>query len=379
MAQTEPTPKDTVLRDGTAQLYHFRPAQAQPAVQGRLPLLLVPSMINRWYVLDLREGASLVDALRKDGFDVWCMDWGAARDEDRYMTWDQVIDRLGRMVRKVRRETGVEKIGLLGYCMGATLSGIYTALHPEHIAAFVNLAGPFDFSQIGFMGQMTQKGWFDPAAITSAGNIAPTQMQSGFTAMRPTGQIAKWVTLADRSNQPGYRDAFDALEQWTNDNIPFPGAAYTTYIGELYQDNLLVQGEHYVKGKRVDLGQITCPVLSVVTARDTICPPPAATALNDRCGASDKEVVTVPGGHVGGVVGSLAPKITYPAISAWLKVRLESAAAPRAQPSLSPVAAEASAPEPTQPTQGKQTRSRSRRGKAPATPNKADTKAEDTP
>jgi polyhydroxyalkanoate synthase len=323
MSLTEPTPKDTVLRDGTAQLYHFRPAADRPVVKERLPLLLVPSMINRWYVLDLRPGASLVEAMRQEGFDVWCVDWGTANDEDRYLSWEDVIQRLGRMVRRVRRETGAEKIGLMGYCMGATVSGIYTALHPEHIAAFTNLAGPFDFSRIGMMGQMTQREWFDAEAITAPGNLSPAQMQSGFTALRPTGQISKWITLADRFAQPGYRDSFDALETWANDNIPFPAAAYTTYIGELYQQNLLVQGLHYVQGKQVDLGRITCPVLSVVTERDNICPPAAATALTDRCGAQDKEVVVVPGGHVGGVVGSNAPRYTYPAIARWFKARLD--------------------------------------------------------
>lgn len=354
MVQLAPTPKDVVLRDGTAQLYHFRPIG--PVAPDRRPLLLVPSMINRWYVLDLRAGASVVEALVKAGFDVWCIDWGAAEQEDRYLKWEDVIARLGRMVRRVRRETGADKVGLLGYCMGATLSGIYTALNPDMVAAFVNLAGPFDFSHAGLLGTMTKREWFDAEAVTAAGNITPFQMQSGFITLRPTAQISKWIALAEKAHDQAFRDSFEALETWANDNIPFPAAAYVTYIDELYQRNLLIQGKHHVAGKRVDLANITCPVLAVVTSADTICPPPAACALIEKCGATDKEVVTVPGGHVGGVVGSKASQVTYPAIARWLEKRLAVPAEPKAATSGSsgegveptapeaPVAAESAAP-----------------------------------
>ena len=79
-----PTPKDTLFRDGTAALYRFRRPEGAPA-GGGLPLLLVPSMINRWYVLDLRRGASMADALVRAGIDTFCLDWGTPEDEDRYL------------------------------------------------------------------------------------------------------------------------------------------------------------------------------------------------------------------------------------------------------------------------------------------------------
>lgn len=287
-----------------------------------MPLLLVPSLINRWYVLDLRAKASLAAAMVGAGLDTFCVDWGIPEAEDRYLSWDLVLDRLARAARVVRRTTGARKIGLLGYCMGGTLAGIHTALNPDGIAALVNLAGPFDFAHAGFLGEMVDARWFDAHAIAEAGNVGPAQMQSGFTALRPTGQIAKWMAFADKAHNPEAREAFEALEAWASDNIPFPGAAYETYITELYQQNLLVQGKHYVRGERVDLGAITCPVLTVVTDRDTICPPAAATALNSAAGSLDKEVLVIPGGHVGAVVGGKAPKVLYPALASWFCKKL---------------------------------------------------------
>ena len=82
-----PTPRDTLFREGTARLYRFRAASGAPRAGAAAPLLLVPSLINRWYVLDLREGASMAGALVGAGIDTFCLDWGVPEDEDRYLDW----------------------------------------------------------------------------------------------------------------------------------------------------------------------------------------------------------------------------------------------------------------------------------------------------
>lgn len=316
-ARIAPTPKDTVFQDGKASLYRFR---GSARAGSHVPVLIVPSMINRWYIVDLREGASLANALSAGApWDTYCLDWGVPEDEDRYLSWDDVVARLERMVRHILRITGAPKLAIVGYCMGATVSGIYAALHPERVAAFVNLAGPFDFSLSGRLGTMVDARWFEPVAMTSAGNLGAQQMQGGFLALSPTGSISKWVGLFDKFYDPKARAAFGALETWSSDNVPFPGAAYVTYIKELYQENRLIRGEHSVRGELVDLKRITCPVMSVVAERDVICPPKAAIAFNDHTSSLVKDVLSVPGGHVGAVVGSRAAKELYPRMRGWLE------------------------------------------------------------
>jgi polyhydroxyalkanoate synthase len=273
--QLAPSPRDVVHEDGTAKLYRF------PARSGAGPtVLLVPSLINRWYVLDLRRGASVVEALVADNLDVFCLDWGEPNDEDRFLDWNAVVAKLGRAVKKTMRIAGVPKVGMLGYCIGGTLSAIHTALEPSSIGALVNLAGPIDFSHAGFLGHMTNPRWFDPAAIASAGNMSAAQMQAGFVALRPTSQVSKIVAYLDKLGDPQRLEAMEALDAWASDNIAFPAAAYVRYIKELYQENQLVRREHRVAGRPVDLGAIKCPVLTVTTTKDAICPPPAALALN---------------------------------------------------------------------------------------------------
>jgi polyhydroxyalkanoate synthase subunit PhaC len=344
-----PTPRSVVATDGTAALLRFAGARlaapvsparleeppaagaagrgrARPAATAeptpRTPILLVPSLINRWYVLDLRPGASMVEALVAAGFDVWLLDWGVPEAEDRHRTWTDVLDRLARMRRRVLRETGAERLAVLGYCMGGTLAAIDAALHPERIAALIDLAGPIDFARGGMLHRMVDPRWFDAGAIAEAGNVAPSQMQAGFVALRPTLELGKLVGLADQVGDARAREAARALEIWAADNIPFPGAAYRTYIGELYQGNALIRGSHHVRGRRVDLGAIRAPALSIVADRDAICPADAATALLEHVGSPDVSTLRVPGGHVGAVVGSRASRETYPALIAWLRARL---------------------------------------------------------
>ncbi|MBC8001717.1 MAG: alpha/beta hydrolase, partial [Opitutaceae bacterium] len=107
------------------------------------------------------------------------------------------------------------------------------------------------------------------------------------------------MAMPDLVTDKKARDGFLALDAWASDNIPFPAEAYRRYIREMYQANQLVDGTHRVAGREVSLRAITCPTLVITASRDAICPPGAATALLDHIGSSDKEILEVPGGHVG--------------------------------------------------------------------------------
>jgi polyhydroxyalkanoate synthase len=315
-------PRSMSVADGREEVVSGAATRISP--EARVPLLLVPSLINRWYVLDLRPGASLVEALVEAGYDVWCLDWGAPHAEDRYLDWEAVQARLGRAVRRVRRECRAARIGMLGYCMGGTLTAIYAAQHADTIAALVTLAAPIDFAAGGQLRTMVDPSWFDADAIADAGNVAPAQMQAGFAALRPLLDAAKLAGYPDLATDARARGAFLALEAWASDTIPFPGEAYRRYIRDLYQGNQLVSGTHRVGGRDVSLTAITCPTLVITATRDAICPPAAANALLDHVGttATATAKLEVAGGHVGAVVGSRAAREMYPALVNWLRPHL---------------------------------------------------------
>ncbi|MEO8700621.1 MAG: alpha/beta fold hydrolase, partial [Kofleriaceae bacterium] len=168
--QVGQTPHSVVWSENKWRLLHFAP----PGDRRRFdtPILLVPSLINRWYVLDLGPGRSMIEWLVAKGHDVFCIDWGTPGDEDRYLTWDDIGGRyLGRAIRKVAAATGSD-VHVLGYCLGGTITTAYVAAFPEHVATLTALAAPIDFAHAGIMSTWTRTPTFDVGAITSAfGNV----------------------------------------------------------------------------------------------------------------------------------------------------------------------------------------------------------------
>ena len=303
--QVAQTPHDVVCRENKLRLLHYHPRvkKVQP-----VPLLIVPPMINRYYILDLKPGRSLVEYLLNLGIDVYMLDWGIPGPEDRHLTWDHFIQvYLDHCVDRVTEAAKGEPISLLGYCMGGTMATIYAALHPGRVKNLINLAAPINFKDEGLLSLWTDKAYFNVDRLVDVlGNIPPELMQSAFQMLRPTGQISKMVSFFDRMYDQDFVDLFLAMEHWVNDNVPFPGEAFRKYVKECYQENLLVQGQLRIENQVVDLKKITCALLVVVAEKDHITPPASGAILLDLVASTDKELIALPGGHVGIVSGSSA-------------------------------------------------------------------------
>jgi len=288
-----------------------------------IPLLMMPSMINRYYILDLIPGRSLVEYLLSRGIDVYMLDWGEPGDEDAMISLDAFItEHLDRAVNTVARKSNSEQISLLGYCMGGTLTTIYTALRPQAIKNMINLATPIDFKDGGLLSRWTDAAYYPvDKLVATFGIVPPSLMQAGFQMLKPMGQLAKWLTFFEKVENEEFVKVFLAMEAWTNDNVAFPGEAFRTYVKTCYQENLLRQNRLVVGGKRVDLGAITCAVLNIVAQMDHICAPKSASVLNQLVSSADKQLVILPGGHVGIVSGTGARKYLWPTIGDWLAAR----------------------------------------------------------
>jgi polyhydroxyalkanoate synthase len=306
------TPHDVVLAAGPWRLLRFRPRAGGPRF--RIPILLVPSLINRWYVLDLGAGRSFAADLVAAGHDVYVIDWGTPRPEDRYATWDDVCGRwLGRALRHVARRSPGGAAHVLGYCLGGTIAVCHAAAFPEHVASLVALAAPIDFEQAGIMATWTRSPSFDVGALVDAyGNVPWPLMQASFHMIRPTLNLAKAVALLDRAWDDEFLDGFLAIERWGNDNVSFPGACYRDYIERLYRGNELARGTMTLCGRSAALQQFDAPTLVVSFEHDAIVPPGAASALLDRIASPDKARVHLPGGHVGAVVSKKAADGLWP-------------------------------------------------------------------
>jgi polyhydroxyalkanoate synthase len=310
-----PTRSDAIVAENKWQLLRYRPRPA--GVAFATPVVMVPSLINRHYVLDLAPGRSLAEYLVGAGHDVYVIDWGRPDDEDRFLTFDDICDGyLGRAVRAAARRAGSQRVHLLGYCMGGTLAAIHTAARPERIASLTALAAPVAFAEGGMLAAWTRTPSFDVSALIDAfGNVPWPLMQGCFHLLRPTLSIWKAVRLVERAWDDDFLDSFVAVETWGNDNVSFPGEAYRRYIEALYRDDALVRGTMTLSGRPARLADIRCPVLCISFASDNIVPAASATPLCDAVGSDDVQHIQLGGGHVGAVIASRAREGLWPQMS----------------------------------------------------------------
>ena len=280
------TPCDVVHRENKWKLLRYR--AGGEGARFATPIVLVPSLINRHYVLDLMPGKSFTEFLVAQGHDVYTIDWGTPAAEDRYVTFDEVCDRyIGRAVRVASRGSARGKAHLFGYCLGGTLAAIHAAARPEQVASLVAVAAPVRFEDDGLLSAWTRSQTFDVSAMVQAlGNVPWQLMQSAFHMLRPTLGAAKAVALLDRAWDDEYLDGVMALETWGSDNVSLPGAAYERYVNELYREDALMKGTFTLSGRPARLDAIRCPTLAVTFEHDNIVPGPSAAVLLDAEGPS---------------------------------------------------------------------------------------------
>ncbi|HEY6447422.1 MAG TPA: alpha/beta fold hydrolase [Acidobacteriaceae bacterium] len=320
------TPRDLVWALNKAKLYRYRPA-ADVEQRHRLPLLLIFAIMNRPSILDLRPGHSFIEYMVGRGFDIYLLDWGAPGYEDRHMKLDDyALEYIPRVVRKVKAISGVEEFSMLGWCIGAILTTIYAALRSDDgLRNLLLLTAPLDFTNregITF-ARWTDQRYFNVDQIVDAfGNMPAQMIDSGAKALKPVeNYITNYWKLWDNLDDPRAVEAWHAMNTWVTDNIPMAGAAYRQLIVELYRENRLIRNELIVRGERVDLGKIRANLLTVIAGADHITPPCQSETLLEKTSSSDKEAYRIPGGHIGIMAGSAAPRITWPHIEQWLSAR----------------------------------------------------------
>jgi polyhydroxyalkanoate synthase len=316
------TPKELVWRKNKASLYHYQ--RETPATK-RTPVFLVLPLINRAYILDLRPGASFVEHLLQQGFDVFLLDWGVPGDEDRELDLTTLLTRyLPRATRRASEVAGDVPLTVLGYCIGGTLAACYTALYPESPVEVRNLVlftTPIDFSEAGVFGVLTRKGSFPVEQLTSTLPLVPGQMPDvGAKLLNPLPTtIGTYVRLWERLGDDDFDVAgWQSLYRWVNEGVPFPSAAYRQWITDFYQENKLVLGQLQIDGRLVDLANIRCPMLNVAASADQIAPRPTTRVITQLVSSADTEEIVLKGGHVGIVVGRSAQSMLWPKVTDWL-------------------------------------------------------------
>jgi polyhydroxyalkanoate synthase len=315
------SPKDLLIQRGTMNLYHYRPMSDEVY---RVPLLLVMATTNRGYIFDMVPGQSLVEYLLKAGFDVFMLDWTPPRaDEKGLRLEDYVLDFIPAAIARVRQKTGEEDFSIVGYCFGGVLSLLWAALHPQApMKNLVCFTTPVDFSQMEMFQAWADKRFFDvDKLVDTFGNCPADYLYTAFDMLRPGARIAGNIRLLDNLWNDEYVKSFRMFDRWASDTMPLAGEYFRETIKKLIWENRLNEGTMDVAGRPVDLAAITAPFLHVTAEHDHIVPSAASAPLIGKIGSSDKEQVTMKGGHVSLVAGGNAIKRLWPKLVEWLGER----------------------------------------------------------
>lgn len=302
-----------IWRDGATRLLDYAPQSNGP------PVLAVPSLINRAYILDLTEQRSLMRDLAARGLRPFLLDWGSPGAAEQDFTLSHYIaGRLDGAIEIMRKVTGRRPV-LMGYCMGGVLALAAALRRPGAIAGLVLMATPWDFAADGDSQGRLVRG-LQPAlekAIALFGQLPVDLLQTLFASIDPSMIDRKFRAFAELEPNSDKARNFVALEDWLNDGIPLPAEVARECLFGWYGKNETTHGQWHVAGQAMRPEALTdVPVLCLVPDRDRIVPPKSALALAARLPRCTTQIVRA--GHVGMIVGTHAKSKVYGPIAKWI-------------------------------------------------------------
>ncbi|MFJ5770952.1 class III poly(R)-hydroxyalkanoic acid synthase subunit PhaC [Psychrobacillus sp. NPDC093180] len=313
------TPKEVIWTKNKSKLYRYQPAIKKT---NKVPILMIYALINKPYILDLYPGNSLIEHLTNKGHDVYLLDWGTPGYEDRNMKLDDyIVDYIPRAVSKVLKTSKAKDITLLGYCMGGTMTAIFTALYPQlPIRNLILMTSPIDFKDAGHYSNWLDKRYFQlDKLVDTLGNIPFELIDFGNKLLNPISNVVgPYISLADRVENEDFVLNWKLMQKWLNDGIPFPGESYRQWIRDFYQDNKLINDQLTVRGRKVELANIKANLLNISATRDNIALPQQIAPLNDKVSSKNKTLHIVETGHVSVVTGRKAINEIHPYIEKWV-------------------------------------------------------------
>lgn len=300
-----------VWQCGTSLLRDYGPADGWP-------LLVVPSLINRAYVLDLMSGASLLNYVREHGIRPLLLDWAEPDRHDRSLSLDDyLLQRLGPAFDWLLQETAKRPL-VLGYCMGGTLATALACMRPGDLAGLALLAAPWDFHS----GRPATGHGTLPlhalAGMSGMSGSAPVDLlQTLFAAVDPMAIPRKFARFAMTSPTSTAATRFVAIEDWLNDGVPLGADLAARCWLDWYGNNIPARGRWKIDGVAIQPARLDLPTFLAIPTEDRIVP--AASALALAKGLRNSEVIRPASGHVGMVAGRSARRELWSPLMTWLQ------------------------------------------------------------
>jgi polyhydroxyalkanoate synthase len=300
--QVAATPGKVVFRNHLIELIQYTPTTDQVHPE---PVLIVPSWIMKYYILDLSPHNSMVRYLVGQGHTVFILSWRNPTSSDRDLGMDDYLA-LGPVAAMdaVNQILPDRKVQAVGYCLGGTLLSMAAAAWARDgrdcLATLSLLATETDFEQPGELSL-----FIDDSQLTyledlmwEQGCLDGSQMGGSFTYLNTRDLL--WSRMV-RDYLMGTRQPLNDLMSWNQDVTRMPYRMHAEYLRRLYLHNDLAHGQYKVHDRPIALSDIGVPIFAVGTVKDHISPWRSVYKLHLLTKAELTFVLTS-GGHNAGIV-----------------------------------------------------------------------------
>jgi polyhydroxyalkanoate synthase len=282
------TPGKVVYRNHLIELIQYAPNTDSVAAE---PILIIPSPIMKFYILDLSPQNSMVRYLVSQGFTVFMISWRNPDADDRDLGMDDyLLGAVMQALRQTRLISNASAVHAMGYCLGGTFLAIvaalmgskeFTAREAKHsetqetplpaLASVTLLAAQTDFSEAGELGIFIDDDQLKTLReqIASTGYLSGRQMAGSFQFLHSKDLI--WSRNTQRYLM-GVDDIGSDLMSWNSDTTRLPQRMHSEYLDTLFLHDDLTEGHYKVDGLSVALKNLNMPLMVVGTVRDHVSP-----------------------------------------------------------------------------------------------------------
>ena len=307
------TPGKVIFQNELIQLLQYEATTPEAL---KIPLLIVPPWINKFYILDLTPEKSFIKWCVDNGLTVFVVSWVnpdahlAKKSFEQYMR-EGVLAALDA----VELATGEKQIHTIGYCVGGTLLTItlaYLASKGDtRVASATLFAAQVDFTYAGDLKVFVDEERIQQleAHMNEQGYLEAGRMATAFNMLRSNDLV--WPYVINNYMRGKKPFPFDILF-WNSDATRMPAANHSFYLRNCYLNNTLAKGKMKIAGETLDLKKVTVPIYNLATREDHIAPAKSVLFGSKFFGGPVKYVLAG-SGHIAGVVNppSNRPKYQY--------------------------------------------------------------------
>jgi polyhydroxyalkanoate synthase len=296
-------PGKVVFQNDIIQLLQFSPSTETVC---EVPLLIFPPWINKFYIMDLRPENSLIRWLAGQGFTVFVTSWVNPDAHLAAKTFEDYLNEgIYGAIDAVARQTGVQTVNTVGYCIGGTLLSCalahMAAREDKRVASATFFAAQQDFSEAGDLLIFTNEDWLrdlEKRMDEGGGVLDGKTMADTFNALRGNDLIWSFFVnnyLLGKDPKP-----FDLLF-WNADQTRMPKALHLYYLRKFYCDNALAKGALDLAGEHLDLSKVRTPVY-VQSSREDHIAPAKSVYKGARLFGGPTTFTLAGSGHIAGVI-----------------------------------------------------------------------------